>query len=553
MSILRYVNLRSSVFIKAAVMFMAAGILFTTAHNAGAAGKTRIVVVPFTVNAVDNLDFLQRGISEMLVSRLGWEDKVVAISAGKPGDAIGPLAKQNRADYVVTGSLTVLGTRVSTDSRVFKGTDVTTPVLSYGRTGGQQSDIIDHIDGLAGEINGRLLGRGKPLEKKTETTVPVVPVPAPAVGLERDTPSVQPPRTDSGIGHPMATATTVRELVPLRLTGMGEFNVQLTGLAAGDVDGDGAADIVAISSSRLYVYGLNQGRWVKTTEFKGVGDFIGVDTADLNGNGRQEIFVTSFDNAVGQVNSFVMEWDGGSLKRIAGNLSIYFRAVDIAERGKVLVGQRQGLGVRFGPTIHEMVWQAGSYEFGERIPVPRKLNIFGFAYGAVRSTDNREAVAYDSSGYVKILKRSGSEALVTTDQYGGGSNFVVFTDEDQYDVQDYIFLSPRIHLHDLDSDGVQEMLVIHNEYKYGTGGALERHRIYSKGSLVWLGWYGEGIRPIMRTLDVPRFISDSALVDLDGDGSLEIVAAVVRKTASALSKGSSVLTVYKLDSVGKGS
>ena len=179
MSILRYVNLRSSVFIKAAVMFMAAGILFTTAHNAGAAGKTRIVVVPFTVNAVDNLDFLKRGISEMLVSRLGWEDKVVAISAGKPGDAIGPLAKQNRADYVVTGSLTVLGTRVSTDSRVFKGTDVTTPVLSYGRTGGQQSDIIDHIDGLAGEINGRLLGRGKPLEKKTETTAPVVPVPVP--------------------------------------------------------------------------------------------------------------------------------------------------------------------------------------------------------------------------------------------------------------------------------------------------------------------------------------------------------------------------------------
>ena len=52
MSILRYVNLRSSVFIKAAVMFMAAGILFTTAHNAGAAGKIRITFRPTGIGAL---------------------------------------------------------------------------------------------------------------------------------------------------------------------------------------------------------------------------------------------------------------------------------------------------------------------------------------------------------------------------------------------------------------------------------------------------------------------------------------------------------------------
>lgn len=541
-----YRHLGKSAFFYAAAMIMAAGIVFT-AGTAMAVAATRILVVPFRMNAGRDLAFLQRGITEMLVSRLGQQDKVVVVVAGRPEDDVAALARKNRADYVVLGSLTVLGDSVSTDARVVKGAQVDNPVLSFGRTGRQQADVIDHIDDLAGRINASILGRA--MEPPSRVAAPAPVSPPPAV-LDRKTERPAAPATPaaSGIGRPLfSKQQAAEELVPLQLHGIGDIHEQLNGLAVGDVDGDGTVEIVTIGNSRLYVYRLTQGRWIKMAQYDGTGKFIGVDMADANNNGRKEIFVTNFDNTEARVISFVMEWDGQALQRIAGKLPWYFRTVDVAERGRILVGQKQGAGDRFTPGIYEMRWLAGTYEAGDRLPLPRKLNIFGFAYGAVRSPDKFEVVAYSPGGYVQVLDRKGSEAFVSTDTYGGGANAIVFTNEDQYDVQDYIYLQPRILLHDLDGDGIQEMLVVNNQSSVPGGGALVRHRYYKKGRIEWLSWHDRGIRPAVQSLDMARFIVDSALEDIDGDGDLEIVAAVVKDTATPLKAGSSYLTVFDMN------
>lgn len=109
-------------------------------------------------------------------------------------------------------------------------------------------------------------------------------------------------------------------------------------------------------------------------------------------------------------------------------------------------------------------------------------------------------VAYNSDGYVQILNASGEEAWVSDDRYGGASTFIVLRDESQADVEDYIYFSPRIHLHDIDGDGVQEMLVVNNQASFPGSGVLERHRFYAKGRLEWLKWRNDGIRPVMESL-----------------------------------------------------
>lgn len=540
----RHINLaQSALFHAATVMIIAAMIVFAAAGSVGAAPAIRVLVIPFTVNAGQDLAFLQHGITQMLVTRLGQADKVNVVAAARPEDDIAALVKKHRADYVVVGSITVLGDSVSTDSRVIKAAQVDSPVLSFGRTGRHQANVIDHIDELAGQINTQILGRKKIESSKTVAVLPVVP--PPATDRAMDKPAIQSTPSASGARRPLFSDQDAKPLVPMPLQGIGAFNEQLNGLAAGDLDGDGAVELVTIGDSRLYAHRLKQGRWIKMAEYDGIGKFIGVDMADVNGNGRKEIFVTNFDNTEGRVISFVMEWNGKSLQRIAGQLPWYFRAVDLAGRGKVLVGQKQNLGNRFTPGIYEMTYQAGKYGPGDRLPLPRKLNVFGFAYGAVRSPDKSEAITYNPGGYIALLDRRGGEALVSTETYGGGSNTIVFNDEDQYDVQDYIYLSPRIHLHDLDGDGIQEMLVINNENSVPGGGTLVRRRYYKKGRIEWLGWHGGGIRSTMQSLDVARFIADCALVDIDGNGDLEIVAAVVKTTRSVTTKGSSYLTVFK--------
>lgn len=532
-------------------MVISAGLLLSAVAIGAQTTVVRVLVVPFSVNAGQELGFLQRGVSNMLVSRLELAGKVTVISAGQPGDDIAALVKQTRADYVVSGSLTVLGDKVSTDARVFKAADVAAnaPVFSFGRIGSQHADVLDHIDALGAMINVRLFNRiplksTQPLSSAPSQDLP--PQPTVSIPNAGQAPKQPLPEPITGAARSSIAGNTISELVALPMPGIAVFEAQLTGLAVGDVDGDGTVDMVASTSHQLFIYHRNKDRWVKLAQYNGTGNFIGVDTADLNNNGRQEIFVTNFDNTGAQVNSFVLEWDGNGLQRIAGQLPWYFRAVDVSQRGKVLLGQRQGMGEHFGSGLYEMVWKTGNYQAGERQPLPRNLNIFGFAYGSVRSPDKPEVVTYNASGYLQVLNPSGGEESISADRYGGGTNMIVFADEEQWDVQDYIYLSPRIQLYDWDGDGIQEIMVVNNELSSGSG-YLSSQRFYAKGRIELLKWHGQGIRSIRRTLDVIRFISDTALVDLDGDGNPEMVAAVVKKARGIASKGSSYLAVFGID------
>ena len=535
----------------AAVMSVAACVFSLSARIGYAADATRILVVPFAINAAEDLNYLQRGITDMLTSRLEGNSDIAVVSPDlKTDPEITTLAQRTNADYVVTGSITILGDSVSTDAQVAKGSAVAEPVLSFHQTGSRHADVIEHINALAVMINTRLLDRSEAAQPDHPDAVPpVLTVPAPTVDQKATPPTASP-------SAPMPSGSTSRQPAkatpepgpsePMQLPGFGNIKGQLNGITAGDVDGNGIDDIVTITADELTVYQFKQDRWVKLAQYESRGDFIGVDTADVNRNSRQEIFVTRFSQIDSRVLSFVMEWDGSALKRIATQLPWYFRSVDLYERGRTLVGQRQNQDKHFASDIYEMKWTDGAYAAGERLALPRGLSVFGFAYGPVRSPDKPEVVTYNSDDYIQILSPTGEEVWATTEKYGGGSTFVVFTDEEQWDVQDYIYLPPRIHLYDMDGDGVQEILAVKNQYSFTGSSVLERQRFYSKGRLEWLKCQNVGIRSIVQTLDMARFIADSALVDIDGDGEIEVVAAVVKKKRGIASKGSSYLTGFNI-------
>jgi hypothetical protein len=361
--------------------------------------------------------------------------------------------------------------------------------------------------------------------------------------------------SDAGAGNkqvsqaqsPLKPQLQADALEPMQIPGLETIHDQLNGLAAGDLDGDGSPELAVITQNRLSVYRATQERWEMLAEFKSkAGGFIGVDAADLNGNGRKEIFITAFDSTDGAAASFVMEYTGGKLQHLSRLMPWYFRMVDIDNRGQVLVGQRQVQGERFVPGIYEMEWRSAGYQAGTRLSLPDNVNIFGFARGPVRSAGQMEVVRYGSSGHVQILDLSGNEGVVSADRFGGGVNAIVFTDEEQWDEKEHVFLPPRILLKDIDADGVQEMLVVNNDGGFAGRGVLERHRNYKKGRLQWLQHSNGVLRTAAGTLDMPRFIVDAALVDINGDRQLEIIAAVVNKPRGPVSKGASSLVAYEM-------
>ena len=112
-------NKKNNFFFTATVVIaFAAILLFTATPRTWAQTARRILVIPFTINAAGDLGYLQRGISDMLTSRLEQGKDVTVVTVDHQPKSLTDLVGSENADYVITGSVTVLGGSVSTDAQV---------------------------------------------------------------------------------------------------------------------------------------------------------------------------------------------------------------------------------------------------------------------------------------------------------------------------------------------------------------------------------------------------------------------------------------------------
>ena len=362
-----------------------------------AAQPKRVLLLPLGIHADKDVSFLQDGIHSMLSSRLYQPGKTVIISREETLKAVEAhggavttdpaaveLAKQLKADYVVVGSLMMMGDSVSTNVRML---DVgqNKPVAAVNQVGKTQGAVIEHIDSFCAQVNANVFGSqpqqaSKPAAKaKTETVDEHRMHPEKLMGSDvREDPSAM------GMQPNMAAAGAWR---------IGrQFKTQLRGLAMGDVNGDGRSDIAVIDNHTLKVFQYQQGRLIPlgSLEEQKFNSYISVDIADINDNGMAEIFITNrplipsghhqqrgVAANTGQIRSFVVEWDGTQFKKIMEDARHFFRVLQIPNRGAVLVGQRQGtLSDTFGENkifsgpVTELVWRSGTYVAEDNLGVP---------------------------------------------------------------------------------------------------------------------------------------------------------------------------------------
>lgn len=521
--------------------------------------QKKIVILPPVIHAADDLSYLKKGIVDMLSSRLAEGGGVLVIplvqggaeGAELPGDTAGAVSLGRRmgVDFVVLQSVTVIGNGVSTDAKVIDVNSGQT-ALSFGRAGSQQADLIAHVDQLAAEINARMFGIAPP---KTAD------LPAPA-RTQTASPRQQ-AQTDDIHLHPekLLNQSVIgqegdQDRGPVGLANFlmrsRRIGAELQGITSGDVDGDGQMDIVCIGEGTVYVYTVEQGQFIKKAEIKSGGTYIGVDAADVNGNGRAEIFVTNYDNSGGRLISFVLEYENGAYRRLDEHLRWYFRKISWPGRGEILAGQRQGVDSLFSAGIYEIGFEGGSYEGVAKLPLPGKRHLFGIGFGPVQDAGADDIVAFDGREYVQILNPGGQEIWTSTERYGGSANPVEVSVEGDRMSKDLFYMPLRLKLFDMDGDGHQEIFVISNEIS--TGRSFARVRLFKNGRLEALRWDELGLAPVWRTRNVARHISDFVLVDLTGDQRPEAVAAVVQEESSGLGSGSSYLVVFEIGGLSAG-
>jgi len=523
----------------------------------------RVLILPLTIHSEKDLAFLNKGIMDMMASRISQSAEVIREGAPSPGKDPVQLGRDLNADYVVTGSLTVFGNSASTDATLTTVASGDT-ALQFSQFGQSSGDVLMHVNQFAMQVSQYIASLSVAAPRVAAPTAaapammlpqvatpvqPIQPLP-PAVAAAPQAPAAPVPATAPVVAASAAAVATAAEPAETLWTSS-PFKGTISALATGDVDGDGTPDIVFAHENKIVVEHRNGERLDRLAAFDAGKHhtIIAVDAGDINGNGTAEIFVTRLD-VHGKLDSVVLEWSGSALQTIASGQSWYFRVTDDPEKGRILMGQRRGTPssndtgglyayTHFLPGVFELTWSGKDYQAGRRFPLPEEMTIYRFARGNIFNDGRISSIAYSSGDELRIYDPTGSSQWAGNETLGGNPLFLENKSAANALAKDRTYLTQRFIVADLDGDGSVEVVTVHN--RDAAKGFVERFRQYTRGRVVALRWNKVNMKEIWTGEEISGYISDFSLVDLNGDGRLEAVYAMVASTGLTQSKSSNIV------------
>ena len=305
--------------------------------------------------------------------------------------------------------------------------------------------------------------------------------------------------------------------------GKQDFDFELVDFAVGDLTGKGHQDYVIIDDHRIMIYRYRNNRFKKIGQVKlqvGVHRFLSVDVADINGNGRDEIFVT---NSLGDsLSSFVLEAVPGKkgLTRIWENANRYFRVLRDFDGPPLLISQRPGFEKPFQPGIQKMHPVSGGYSEESELPLKigdyREMILYGLAFGQVTSAKGKETIFLDSDYHLRVYS-PGGRLLVSSDEYFGHDPRIIEvglkeqvagTFIDYPDAPQPVRFKGRLQLI---QHNAQKYLLVPKNHR--TGSFLSQLVIVKNSSLVVLGVNREGLKKIYETKKQRGYLTAFQVVD----------------------------------------
>ncbi len=546
--------------------------LVTVCHTAASTEPARVVITPFIIHAEQNMSFLQNGITDMLRFRISSIKGLDVISREdtekkfKPGSAsiddkkacqIGSLLG---ADYVVFGSLTVLGSSVSINAKLLAVTGSSSPFSYYSQSSGMD-EVLQKINLFADGACRVILAGVEQTEQPNLPEAEAVPagsaLPQPEIAASPVPAAVVPPgkipeivtREDStspGPGPAFLKAAEQR----------GEGGVLwksriikslVNGLSLGDIDGDGNIEAVIISDHDVMVYryenDFSTAEKIAKDKYR---YYISVDTADINGNGFDEIFVTGLDDQRSKLKSTVLEWNGQEFNRIIKDASWFYRVVDIPGRGRVLFGQylKDKCTDLSAGEIFEIEWRSSAYRAGKKVLPSETASLAGFSFADIMNSGRQAAVVYDSKNHIKVCEADGETIWQGHEPYGGSTLYAAIPGIAN-SPGSRIFYPTRLYTRDIDGNSTDDIIAIKN-YEL-TGGFRKNFRNFTEFQIETLAWDKTDLVVKWKTRKFPGHASDFSIGDFDRDGKDELIAVVVKKKGTGIfSKPKCMFIAYEL-------
>ncbi len=512
-----------------------------------AADVKRIALLPFKINSEKDLTFLRNGIFDMLSTRLAKEGQVevvsrseadAALQAAAPSGTVNEAAARSigtrlQADFVLFGSLTVLGENVSIDAKMV---DISgrLPTMTFFDQSQDLGAVITKINRMAADINDKMFGRTMAAAPPPKTAAQPQATPkksgihAHPEKILEDEGFISQQQSGRGDSAPGIIMPEEARQTRQKFWKSANFKHLIHGVALGDVDGDGKNETVIIAPNTVTVYRSESGRFSKIAEVEESNNKVltGVDIADINDNGYAEIFVTSFNATRRIVNSFVLEYDGRNYaKTIDGSFWIY-RVADTLARGKILLGQRPRVTQSLSGPIFEMIWQGGEYVPTDEIKTPRDTSLLGLTIGDVLNDGQETAVGYKPNDHIQIIDSAGKSIWVSPQRYGGSMMFFAAPLEDTGQVENKKYFPMRLVVRQNHAKKESEVIAVKN---HDFSGRKLAYRKFTKTHIEAFTWSGIDLAPSWKSRQMSGYIQDFTVGDFDNDGQDELVAALVIK------------------------
>lgn len=535
-------------------------IIALCAQSAGGADSpgtpARVAILPFNMHTPANLAYLQEGIRDMFVSRLGWQGKVQVLEKslteqamkGIKGDVSAEdalrIGKTLKVDYVLYGSVTGLGQSISIDARMASIAGAGSPV-SFSAQTKTLDDVIPQIDRCAQDINARIFNRASESERTAASESEAAATRNPELLI----PDAMLPSEKLSYLNPNFV-----ELTPegsLRQAGIWKSQDVVGAILAmdiGDVDGDGRPEVVVAMKNKIIVYRKEGAALKNIATYPGtkVDNFIWVSVADVNHDGRALIFVNNLkkQNTTGAATteysygdrgftelivSSVLSLQGNKLQEVAKVNEYYLNALEFPKKGRLLIGQRKGeanVGA-FDGGVYEMALRGSSISPTVAVPLPDRCNVFNCIRADIKGDHSEQTVMIDKTNRLLLLNPAGDQLWISDKIFGATTNtFEGKVNDRRYNEIDYYSIPSPVIITDLNNDGILEILVNRNPNSL-VKFLPESMKTYDKGEIVSFSWDQLGMVENWKTREIQGMVTSVRLADLDNKGRNQLVVSMV--------------------------
>ncbi len=522
----------------------------------------RIAVLQWKVNSASDMEFIKSAMADMLASRLGANQSVEVIAPESVKAALGDkvditdhgaieAGKKLKADYVLYGSLTVLGSSISLDAKLLNVKDGAVSPL-YSKGAGMDS-VINLTDKLATDT----------LAAAVAAPAAAAPITAGAVTAEtlkpeiKSEPKPEPVIINAGPKEePKDSFVMKPKEGPKPVSWRSKpFDGVYTAILSADLNKDGVKELFILSPLSLVIAKQKDDGFEVVKEIKETGGEknVAISAIDSDRDGVMELYVSKVLN--NRPYTSVIEFKDNDYKTTVTGIEWLVRTVEASnEAVAVLVGQkfRKGDGF-YGPlTILKKegakVAEKGRYD----IDLPKKTDIYRFEVFSFTG-GGPELVVLDERGYIKLYKKNDKgkweQSFKSRDYYGGTLNPIILADDRPGTTEtESVPLESRFYKADFNKDGKLELIVKRN-VPGGLGRYSERPGSYKDGQILSLSWDEGGedmLRENWKTRPTEGFIEDFFINDGGAEGTKEMTLLVVEGTGSLTGRPKSYILSYRV-------